>query len=207
MPEAVADETRINRTVLRLIKEDLTMLDVDAFVFYAANDLALGSGFGTAVSVRGGPTVQEELEKLAPVETGQAVVSAAGKLKAEHIIHAVGPKFQEGDTEGKLRTTMRNTLKRAEENGIKRLALPAMGAGYYMIPPDQLTERQVQHYILYVRDDLGVAKGTFAPIFYGIKFFYVNTLGREWALFTKKKSAGRAGSGCPMSAAMRIAAA
>ncbi len=136
MPEAVADETRINQTVLRLIKEDLTMLEVDAFVFYAANDLALGSGFGTAVSVRGGPTDQEELEKLAPVETGQAVVSAAGKLKAEHIIHAVGPKFQEGDTEGKLRTTMRNTLKRAEENGIKRLALPAMGAGYYMIPPD-----------------------------------------------------------------------
>jgi integrase/recombinase XerD len=80
-------------------------------------------------------------------------------------------------------------------------------AGYYMIPPDQLSERQVQDYLLYVRDDLGVAKGTFAPIFFGLKFLYVNTLGYEWALFTKKKSAAHARNGSPMSVAMTIAAA
>ena len=61
-------------------------------------------------------------------------------------------------------------------------------AAYYMIPPDRLTERQVQDYILYVRDDLGVAKGTFAPLLAGLKFFYLNTLGYDWALFTKKNS-------------------
>ena len=33
---------------------------------------------------------------------------------------------------------------------------------YYMISPDQLSERNVEDYILYVRDELGVAKGTFA---------------------------------------------
>ena len=80
-------------------------------------------------------------------------------------------------------------------------------AGYYMLPPDQLKERQVQDYILYVRDELGVAKGTFEPMFAGLKFFYVNTLGYEWALFTKKKYASHARSDCPMSAVMRIAAA
>ena len=47
-------------------------------------------------------------------------------------------------------------------------------AAYYMLPPDQLSERQVEDYILYVRDDLGVAKGTFAPMFAGLKFFYLN---------------------------------
>ena len=71
----------------------------------------------------------------------------------------------------------------------------------------RITERQVQDYILYVRDDLGIAKGTFAPLFAGLKFFYVNTLGYDWALLTKKKFASHAKSGCPMSAAMRIAAA
>ena len=76
-----------------------------------------------------------------------------------------------------------------------------------MVSPDQLTERQVQAYILYVRDELGVAKGTFAPMFAGLKFFYVNTLGYEWPLFTKKKYASHARSGCLTSAAMRIAAA
>ena len=78
---------------------------------------------------------------------------------------------------------------------------------YYMVPPDRLTERQVEDYILYVRDDLGVAKGTFAPIIAGLKFFYLNTLGSDWPLFTKKKSASHIRSGCPTSAVTRTAAA
>jgi integrase/recombinase XerD len=78
---------------------------------------------------------------------------------------------------------------------------------YYMISPDRLSERDVEDYLLYVRDELGVAKGTFAPIYAGLKFFYLNTLGYDWPLFTKKKSASHAGSGYPTSAAMRTAAA
>ena len=80
-------------------------------------------------------------------------------------------------------------------------------AAYYMVSPDLLTERKVQDYILYVRDDLGIAKGTFAPLFAGLKFFYVNTLGCDWALFTKKKFASHARSGCRTFVATRIAAA
>jgi hypothetical protein len=80
-------------------------------------------------------------------------------------------------------------------------------SAYYMLRPDQLDERQVQRYILYVRDELSVAKGTFEPMFAGLTFFYVNTLGRDWPLFRKKKSANHARSGCPMFAAMTIAAA
>lgn len=80
-------------------------------------------------------------------------------------------------------------------------------AAYYMISPDQLSERNVEMYLLYVRDELGVARGTFIPIFFALKFFYVHTLGYDWPLFTKKKSASQPGSGCPTSAVMRIAAA
>ena len=136
MPQAVSEGIQINRSVVQLVKGDVTDIEVDAFVFYAQPDLALGSGFGTSISVRGGPTIQKELEELGPVATGEAVVSAAGKLKAQYIVHAVGPRFQEEDTEAKLRTTMRNSLKRADEKGIERIAFPAMGAGYYGIAPD-----------------------------------------------------------------------
>jgi len=73
--------------------------------------------------------------------------------------------------------------------------------------PDQLTQRKVEDYLLYVRDELGVAKGTFAPIFAGLKFFYVNTLGYNWPLFTQKKSARPAANACPTSAPTRTAAA
>ena len=78
-------------------------------------------------------------------------------------------------------------------------------AAYYMVSPDHLSERSVEDYLLFVRDELGVAKGTFAPVFAGLKFFYLNTLGGDWPLFTKKKSASHSRSGCPMSAAMRTA--
>src|SRR5688500_11820945 len=62
-------------------------------------------------------------------------------------------------------------------------------AAYYMTPPDQLSERQVHQYLLYVRDELGCAKGTFSPLLAAIKFFYVRTLGYDWPLLTKKKFA------------------
>jgi hypothetical protein len=76
-----------------------------------------------------------------------------------------------------------------------------------MASPDRLSERQVEKYILYVRDELGVARGTFAPLLFGLKFFYVQTLGYDWRLFTKKKSASHAVSDCRTSALTRIVAA
>jgi len=136
MPEAVLEGTQINRSVVRLIKGDITDLEVDAFVFYAQPDLVLGSGFGGAIGMRGGASVQKELDELGPVAMCEAVVSGAGKMKAEHIIHAVGPRFQEEDIEAKLEATMRSSLARAEEKAVATLAFPAMGSGYYGIPPD-----------------------------------------------------------------------
>lgn len=123
----------IGDSVVRLIRGDITELEVDAFVYYAQPDLVLGSGFGGMIAVRGGQSVQKELQEMAPVAAEEAVVSGAGKLPAEFIIHAVGPRFREDDIEAKLLRTMKNTLQRAEEKGVKTLAFPAMGAGYYGI--------------------------------------------------------------------------
>jgi len=139
MEAAVMSEPKITvgGTVVRLIRGDITELEVDAFVFYATEDLLLGSGFGGMIAVRGGASIQKELEELAPVAPLTAVISGAGKLKADHIIHAVGPKFREDDIESKLRATMGNCLRLADERGLKTVAFPAMGSGYYGIPaPD-----------------------------------------------------------------------
>ncbi|MDH5197798.1 MAG: macro domain-containing protein [Gemmatimonadota bacterium] len=136
MPQAVVQQTTTSQVGIRIVRGDITELDVDAFVLYANPDLTLGSGFGTVISVRGGPDVQKELAGFGPVAVGEVVVTGAGDLRARHIIHAVGPRFQEADTLAKLRTTVRNVLRCAEERGIARLALPAMGAGYHGIPND-----------------------------------------------------------------------
>jgi len=125
---------KINQSDFRLIKDDLTALDVEAFVFYAQSNLALGSGFGNAISMRGGPSIKKELDELGSLDVGQAIASKAGELKAKYIIHAVGPGFQEENTETKLQTTIISALKCAEKQGIKQLAIPLMGVGFYGIP-------------------------------------------------------------------------
>ncbi|MCP4571226.1 MAG: O-acetyl-ADP-ribose deacetylase [bacterium] len=130
MPES----TKIHDSKITVDKGDITQYQVQAFVFYAQHDLQLGTGFGTAVSQRGGPKIQEELDPLAPVETTAVVISGAGALHADHILHAVGPRFQEEDMAGKLRATVLNCLREADALGVTSLALPAMGAGFYGVP-------------------------------------------------------------------------
>lgn len=144
MPQSVSEALKINNSSLRLIRSDITELEVEAFVYYAQHDLALGSGFGGAITVRGGPAIQKELNELGPLKTTEAIVSDAGKLNATHIVHAVGPRFNEEDTEGKLRATVLNSLKAAEEKGIKRIAMPAMGAGFYGISLDVCSRVMVE---------------------------------------------------------------
>lgn len=53
---------------------------------------------------------------------------------------------------------------------------------------DELSEKQVEDYIFYLREEKKVAKGTFQEYFHAIRFLYVNTLNYDWALFTKKSS-------------------
>lgn len=127
-------EKKINQTTVRLEKGDLTKLEVDAFVFYARNDLELGSGFGTAIQSRGGDSIKKELAAIGGIRAGEVAITRAGNLPAKFILHACGPKFQEADTEAKLRDCMRSTLFLADRQGIKTMAFPPMGAGFYGVP-------------------------------------------------------------------------
>jgi O-acetyl-ADP-ribose deacetylase (regulator of RNase III) len=133
-------EKKLGNSTVRVAKEDVTIIDVDAFVFYASHDLKLGTGFGGAVSVRGGPSIQKELDEIGTLETTQSVATGAGELNAKFIIHSVGPRFQEQDTELKLRETMRSALRLAEERGATTLAFPPMGCGFYGVPLDVSAE-------------------------------------------------------------------
>jgi len=129
-------QRRVNHTQVTLLVDDLTTLDVDAVVFYAKENLVLGSGFGTAIQTRGGDTIKKELEKIGGVRMGEAVITTGGRLKPRHVIHACGPKFQEPDTERKLRDCMLATLRLAGEKGLETIAFPPMGAGFYGVPLD-----------------------------------------------------------------------
>jgi O-acetyl-ADP-ribose deacetylase (regulator of RNase III) len=129
-------ERRIGDKVMRLVQGDVTKMQVDAFVHDITSDLKLGSGFGSAIQQRGGVVIQKELDQVGHLPVGESVVTQAGVLKAEYIIHANGPKFREEQEEDKLRRTVRSALSRAEEKGIKVLAMPPIGTGLYQVPVD-----------------------------------------------------------------------
>jgi len=128
------DKLQVKDSTISLTKGDITDLAIESFVYYAREDLQLGSGFGNAIAMRGGRSIQEELKKLGPVKATEAVVTSAGEMKAEYIIHAVGPKFQEEKLEEKMRATVMNVLKLADEKNIRKIAFPPMGAGFYGVP-------------------------------------------------------------------------
>jgi O-acetyl-ADP-ribose deacetylase (regulator of RNase III) len=160
MEQTMSEKTVVNQTGVSLIIGDITELEVDAFVFYAEHSLKVGTGFGTAISTRGGPSIQKELNELAPLATCAVVVTEAGRLKANHIVHAVGPRFQEEDIEGKLRTTVTNSLKAADDNQIKKLAMPAMGAGFYGIPLPDCARVMVETVKEYLEGNTGIVELT-----------------------------------------------
>jgi len=128
------DGIGIRDCVVRLVRGDITALDIEAFVFYARPDLALGSGFGSAIARRGGGEIKKALDAIGSAAVTEAVVTTGGTLKASCVVHAVGPVFQEPDLEAKLHLTVRNALARAEDHGITQLAFPVMGAGFYGVP-------------------------------------------------------------------------
>lgn len=127
-------ETKNISSVIHLKIGDLTTMEIEAIVFYAQPDLLLGSGFGNAIAVRGGSSIQEELKTFGTISAGEAVITSAGELKSNYIIHAVGPRFRESDIEEKLITTMQNVLTIAEEKQIREICFPPMGTGFYGIP-------------------------------------------------------------------------
>lgn len=145
---------------VRLIKDDITLLPIDAFVFYARHDLALGSGFGGAIAARGGPAVQKELKDKGPLETGQALASTAGELEAKRIIHAVGPRFQEPGLEDLLRKTMRSALACAAGEGLRKVAFPAMGAGFYGVPLPLCARVMLEEIRAHLEGDTPIAEVT-----------------------------------------------
>jgi O-acetyl-ADP-ribose deacetylase (regulator of RNase III) len=128
------------KTVLRMIKGDITQVDAEAMVNSANNDLVLGGGVSGAIRRVAGPEVQEECHKIGTIPLGEAVVTTAGLLKMKWIIHAaVNPLGLWADAKS-VRNAARNALKRAEEKKLRTLAFPAIGTGAGALPVERCAD-------------------------------------------------------------------
>lgn len=129
---------------LRLEEGNLVLLDVEAVVNAANKNLILGGGVAGAIRQFGGPSIQEECNKIGPISVGEAVITEAGNLKAEYVIHAVGPVYGEGDEDTKLASATLNSLKIADEKKIKSIAFPAISTGIFRFPLKRCSEIMIK---------------------------------------------------------------
>jgi len=124
--------------VITFVVGDLTAQRVDAIVNAANEALAPGGGVCGAIRSAGGDEIFEECARLGGCATGDAKATAAGRLPARHVIHAVGPAWrggQHGEPE-LLASAHRRALEVAEALGCRTIAFPALSTGTYGYPAE-----------------------------------------------------------------------
>lgn len=117
-------------------KGDITAMNVDAIVNAANTDLLLGAGVAGAIRAAGGPSIQEECDRIGPIVLGEAAVTTGGKLKALYVIHAASMHLGGTTSAQSLRQSTRSSLMLAEGKGLKSIAFPAIGTGVAGFPMD-----------------------------------------------------------------------
>ncbi len=121
-----------------MVRGDLLREPVDTIVNAANGHLAHGGGVAGVISRAAGGDFQKEsnllVEKDGPFPTGSAVVTSAGKLPFKGVIHAVGPRFGEGDEERKLVQALTAAFECARQRGWQSLSFPAVSSGIFAVP-------------------------------------------------------------------------
>ncbi len=129
-------DVKIGNSVLSVVQGDITREETDAIVNAANSGLRGGGGVDGAIHRAGGSAIMAECRAIGGCPTGQAVITTGGNLKARYVIHTVGPVYRDGrhGEPALLESAFRESLKLAEEKGLKSLSFPAISAGVYGYP-------------------------------------------------------------------------
>ena len=133
-------ERQFGSARLTLVQGDITEQGVDVIVNAANSSLLGGGGVDGAIHRVGGPEILAECRVIAArigrLEAGGAVITRAGDLPAEYVVHAVGPVWRGGveAEEATLERAYRESLARAREVGARSVAFPSISTGAYRFP-------------------------------------------------------------------------
>lgn len=120
---------------IEIVMEDITEQSCDAIVNAANPNLQEGLGVCGAIFHKAGSyELQRECNTLAPIKTGEAVITKGYNLQAKYIIHAVGPRYRDDSSAIYLHNAYVNSLKVAEKNHLKSIAFPSISTGIFGYP-------------------------------------------------------------------------
>lgn len=120
------------------VQGDIADQKADAIVNAANSSLAGGGGVDGALHRRGGPAIMAETDEKYPhgCPTGSAVISGAGNLNAQYVIHAVAPRYRVdlSNAPALLAAAYDRSLELAAEYRCRSIACPSLGTGAYHYP-------------------------------------------------------------------------
>lgn len=128
------------KTIIGCRQGDITTFHGDAIVNAANTTLLGGGGVDGAIHRAGGPQILEECQRIRSrqggCKTGSAVITSGGRLRAKHVIHTVGPVWQDGEHGERdlLRSAYSTSLQLALENSIRTIAFPSISTGTFRFP-------------------------------------------------------------------------
>lgn len=131
-------------TKIQFLKGDVTAQAVDAIVCDVDTNLSLEEGLGAEILRKGGASIREDCERLAPVALSETAVTAAGSLRAFYVVYAVVRQPGEPASKDSLRLAVHHTLLRVEEKAFKSVAFPALGTGAAGISAEDSAEVLIQ---------------------------------------------------------------
>ena len=136
------NEFRIGKSLVRLVKSDITEVATDAIVNAANSTLMGGGGVDGAIHRKGGSRILEECRRIRETQypeglpPGQAIITSGGNLNAKKVIHTVGPVWSGGNRgeHALLAQAYLNSLRLAAANGLRTVAFPSISTGAYGYP-------------------------------------------------------------------------
>jgi len=151
----------IKQITVAVTQGDITGQDVTAIVNAANSSLMGGGGVDGAIHRAGGPAILEECQQIRAMQgqcaPGEAVITGGGNLKAQYVIHTVGPIWRGGSTNEArvLRNAYHNSLQLAVDNEVSSIAFPSISTGAYGYPLEaaaQIATGTVNDFIVNVPD-------------------------------------------------------
>ena len=124
---------------VEVVEDDITRLEVHIIVNAANSSLLGGGGVDGAIHRAAGPGLLEECRALSGCPTGQVRITGGHRLRARHVIHAVGPVFEDGHRGEPelLRSCYEGALRLAHEHQAESIAFPCISTGVYRYPKDE----------------------------------------------------------------------